>query len=103
MFTGWRRTAVGLMVTVGLVGGGGVPAAAAESGVAATAEFIGYGLGRSAGIAVGKARTSARSQAVAAGFSTSQCVIVFEDAEEEKVDTEPIGYWIGESDIVCTN
>ncbi|MFL6077813.1 MAG: hypothetical protein ACJ73S_31000 [Mycobacteriales bacterium] len=106
MTTNWRRAAAGLVFAVATIGGTALPAAASAApahlpvsrAALFTDEFDGFGIGRAPAIALRNARTSARSQASAAGYNPeTQCVTGFEDTTPDGA-----GLFIGESDLFCT-
>ena len=105
MTMGWKSTTVGLLSAVALIGGLSTPATAAPRAAAAlaTRDFDGAALGRTEQAAIVAARADARRQALAAGYTVSQCVTLFENADEITLDTEHTGRWVGESYWRCTN
>jgi hypothetical protein len=69
---------------------------------AASQEFIGFGLSAHASAALAQARASATSKATAAGYTSSQCTVTYQDVSLEGEDP-PRGLWTAEVDLLCSN
>src|SRR5689334_15624141 len=93
------RFAVGLAVVAAVGGGMAAPAGAGGPAPRAATLFTGLGASRKPAQALQQARTDARDQATAAGFS--DCTTVSEDVHLDPQPDAPHNY-IAEVTISCT-